>query len=141
GDFPPPRQVKAGVPAALAAVCLKAMALRPEDRYGSARALADDVEHWLADEPVAAYPEPLPRRLARWRRQHPALVTGTAAAVLVAAAGLAVSTALLAAANEREQHAKQQEAGARAEAERREEEAREQRGVALREGLEAQRQV
>src|SRR5262249_8746369 len=33
GDFPPPRQVKAGVPPALEAVCPKAMALRPQDRY------------------------------------------------------------------------------------------------------------
>ena len=47
------------MPPALEAVCLKAMALRPEDRYASARALADDVEHWLADEPVSAYREPL----------------------------------------------------------------------------------
>ena len=35
------------------------MALRPEDRYASARALAEDVEHWLADEPVSAWREPL----------------------------------------------------------------------------------
>ena len=39
------------------------MALRPEDRYASPRALADDVEHWLADEPVSAYREPWPARL------------------------------------------------------------------------------
>ena len=45
GDFPPPRQVRPGVPAALEAVCLKAMALRPEDRYPSPRALADDIKH------------------------------------------------------------------------------------------------
>ena len=30
------------------------MALKPGDRYHSARALADDIEHWLADEPVTA---------------------------------------------------------------------------------------
>ena len=29
------------------------MALKPEDRYPSPRALAEDIEHWLADEPVA----------------------------------------------------------------------------------------
>ena len=34
------------------------MALRPEDRYESPRALADDVERWMADEPVSAYSEP-----------------------------------------------------------------------------------
>ena len=30
----------------------KAMALKPADRYAVAAALADDLEHWLADEPV-----------------------------------------------------------------------------------------
>ena len=29
--------------------------MRPEDRYASARALAEDVERWLADEPVSAH--------------------------------------------------------------------------------------
>ena len=58
GEFVPPRQVSATVDRALDAVCLKAMALRREDRYGSAKALAEDIEHWLADEPVAAYTEP-----------------------------------------------------------------------------------
>ena len=35
------------------------MALKPEDRYASPRALADDVERWMADEPVTAWREPL----------------------------------------------------------------------------------
>src|SRR6185437_10406153 len=52
GDFPPPRSLQAGryikVPPALEAICLKAMVLRPGDRYASPRALADDIEHWLA---------------------------------------------------------------------------------------------
>ena len=34
------------------------MALQPEDRYASPRALAEDVERWLADEPVGPYREP-----------------------------------------------------------------------------------
>ena len=46
---------------ALEAVCLKAMALTPEDRYASCRALAEDVERWLADEPVTAWREPWSR--------------------------------------------------------------------------------
>src|SRR5437899_2332440 len=43
-DFPPPRQINPQVPAALEAICLKVMALQPEDRYPSALALAADVE-------------------------------------------------------------------------------------------------
>jgi serine/threonine protein kinase len=53
--FSPARQVNRRVPAPLEAVCQTAMALRPEARYGSARALAADIERWLADEPVNAY--------------------------------------------------------------------------------------
>ncbi len=63
GEWKPAREVNRAVPASLDAICRKAMALRPEERYGSALALAEDVEHWLADEPVAAYAEPVGARL------------------------------------------------------------------------------
>ncbi len=63
GDFPPPSRVKQSVPAALEAVCLKAMALKPADRYPSAKEVAAEVDHWLADEPVTAYREPLTVRV------------------------------------------------------------------------------
>ncbi len=54
GDFPPPRRIKLAISPALEAVCLKAMALDSEDRYPSPRALADDIECLLANEPVPA---------------------------------------------------------------------------------------
>jgi serine/threonine-protein kinase len=90
GEFPRPRAVDPGIPAVLEAVCLKAMALKPEDRYASPRALADDVEDFLADEPVTAYRDPLALRLARWGRRHRTLVTAGAALLLTATAALAV---------------------------------------------------
>ena len=40
------------------------MATDPAERYATPRALADDVEHWLADEPVSAWREPIRRRRA-----------------------------------------------------------------------------
>jgi tetratricopeptide (TPR) repeat protein len=83
GDWPAPRQMKQEVPKALEAICLKAMALKPEDRYCSALELAGDIEHWLADEPVRAYAEPLRVRAGRWGRRHQTLVTAGAAAILV----------------------------------------------------------
>jgi serine/threonine-protein kinase len=88
GDFPRPQQVRPGVPPALEAVCLKAMALEPGDRYPSAEALAADLEHWLADEPLAAYPDPLATRARRWGRRHRTLVS---AAVVLLVAGLAAT--------------------------------------------------
>jgi serine/threonine-protein kinase len=90
GVFPPPRQVNPAVPAALEAVCLRAMRRRPEERYATPRQLADEVERYLADEPVVAYPEPVPARLRRWARRHRPLVAGSAALLLTAVVALAV---------------------------------------------------
>jgi tetratricopeptide (TPR) repeat protein/tRNA A-37 threonylcarbamoyl transferase component Bud32 len=84
GAWRPPLQVKRGTPPALNAVCSTAMSLKQEDRYATALDLAADLEHWLADEPVAAYQEPLVARLGRWGRRHKALVSGAAAALLAA---------------------------------------------------------
>jgi WD40 repeat protein/serine/threonine protein kinase len=80
-----------GVPPPLEAVGLKALARDPAERYPTAAALAREVQHWLADEPVEAYPEPALARLRRWVRRHPALAAGTAALLLTGlfAAGLA----------------------------------------------------
>jgi serine/threonine-protein kinase len=107
GDFPPPRQVQRAVPAALEAVCLKAMALRPQDRYGTARALADDIEHWLADEPVSAYREPWPARLARWGRRHRPLVAAGAALLVTAVAALAAGIVVVNGERQRTEQARQ----------------------------------
>jgi len=95
GEFPPPRQWKPAIPQALEAICLRAMALQPEKRYATALDLAADLEHWLADEPVEAYRDPLPARLGRWSRRHKPLVAGAAALLLTAVAALIISTVLI----------------------------------------------
>ena len=100
GEVPALRQVNREVPAGLEAICLKAMALRQEDRYPSARALADDIEHWLADEPVAVYREPMSIRLTRWGRRHRTLATGIGVLLITAVIGLTAGTILLGRANE-----------------------------------------
>jgi hypothetical protein len=102
GEVPPPRQVKADVPAALDAVCRKAMAPRPDERYSSALELAADVEQWLGDEPVRAYRDPWAARARRWGRRHRPLVTAALAVLVVSVVGLAVGLVLLTAAAEAE---------------------------------------
>ncbi|HEV3447802.1 MAG TPA: tetratricopeptide repeat-containing protein kinase family protein, partial [Gemmataceae bacterium] len=87
---PLPRSHKHNVPRPLEAVCLKALAKRREDRYPSAMALADDVQHWLADEQVSCYGEPLSVRAGRWARKHKPFVATAAAVLLTATVGLAV---------------------------------------------------
>lgn len=83
GMFPPPRLVRRGVPPALDAICMKAMALEPSRRYRSVQALIDELEQWLADEPVSAYQEPPLEKLARWGRRHKPLVVGLVVALLL----------------------------------------------------------
>jgi serine/threonine-protein kinase len=95
GDWPPARQVKADTPRPLEAICSKAMALQPEDRYRSALELAADLEHWLGDEPVTAYQESVWARVGRWMRRHRTLVASAVVLLGTAAIALAASTALV----------------------------------------------
>ena len=69
-EYEHPRSIVSTIPKALEAICLRAMSLQPEDRYRTANALAEDIEHWLADEPIAVHREPLPERVSRWTRRH-----------------------------------------------------------------------
>jgi tRNA A-37 threonylcarbamoyl transferase component Bud32 len=94
-----PRARVTGVPAALEAICLKALGKQPPERYATAAALADDVRHWQADEPVTAYREALPTHLARWGRRHRPVVAAAAALLVATVAGLALGTVLLGRAN------------------------------------------
>ena len=67
GEFPRPRQLDPSIDPALEAICLKAMATRPADRYTSCRSVAFDIKRWEADEPVSVYRAPASVRLLRWR--------------------------------------------------------------------------
>jgi len=116
GQFARPSQLEPSLDKALEAVCLKAMANSLHDRYATPKALADDLDRWMADEPVTAWREPWARRARRWERRHRTAVMAGISAVLVALAGmfsvlvvqaranseLTRSNNALAAANERE---------------------------------------
>jgi len=99
GEHPPARQVNPAVPRPLQAICDKAMALEPKDRYTSAQDLAADVQRWLADEPVSTDREPWTERVRRWARRHRPLVAGLTAAALAAFVVAAVGAGLLARSN------------------------------------------
>ncbi|MFO0960051.1 MAG: tetratricopeptide repeat protein [Isosphaeraceae bacterium] len=89
GHFPRPRDLDPGIDPALEAIALKAMATEPDGRYASCRDLADDVDRWLADERVEAYPDPWGRALLRWLARHRTAVAASTAAGLALMAGLA----------------------------------------------------
>jgi serine/threonine protein kinase len=98
-EFAPPRRLDPSIDKALEAICNKAMALKPEDRYSSCRALAEDVERWMADEPVSAWAEPWTRKTLRWLARHRTGVTASGAALLAGVIGLSAVLAVQARAN------------------------------------------
>jgi serine/threonine-protein kinase len=67
----------------LETVCLKCLDKDPHQRYGSAEALAEDLERWRAGEPIRARPLGRAARLWRWGWRNPRTVAA-ALAVLVA---------------------------------------------------------
>lgn len=85
----PPRQCVPNIPRDLEAICLKCLEKTPARRYDSARALADDLERFLAGQPTLARPLNKSERAARWIRRNPATagLLGAAAGVLLLIVG------------------------------------------------------
>ncbi len=69
-DPPPARAINGQIPRALNAICKKAMARQPANRYQAASELGNDVQRYLANEPVSAYRESLVERSRRWMARH-----------------------------------------------------------------------
>jgi tetratricopeptide (TPR) repeat protein len=104
-----PRRIDPAIPRPLDAICMKALALAKTDRYASAAELAQDVERYLAGEPVTAYQENLIERARRWARVHrTALGRAAVGMVFVILAGFGIWA--LRAAEERHQEELRKEA-------------------------------
>jgi formylglycine-generating enzyme required for sulfatase activity len=88
GDFLPPRRLKATVPRALEAVCLKVLARDPSGRYATAKNLAEDLKRWRNGQPVSAWREPIWVRAQRWVKRYRTPVIAAVTAALVATLGL-----------------------------------------------------
>jgi serine/threonine protein kinase len=80
------------LPRPLASIVMKALALAPEARYVSARALADDIERWLGDEPVRAHRESYGEQIYRWSRNHRTLATSLFVGYLVATVAIIIGS-------------------------------------------------
>lgn len=76
--------IDSSVDDALAAICCKAMARKQYARYQSAMELAEDVQRWMAGEPVSAQREKFGQRVQRWVRQNQLLSQIIAASLIIA---------------------------------------------------------
>lgn len=85
------RALQPAVHADLETICLKCLEKDPHRRYGSAEALAEDLEHHAAGRPIRARPPGVAYRSRQWIRHNP---VGTALIVSLCL-GLFVALALL----------------------------------------------
>ncbi len=88
----PPRSFAPAVGAALETIVRKCLDKTPSRRYASALALAEDLERWLAGEPILARPAGPLERAWRWARRHPTVALLSALLLTVVAAGVALVT-------------------------------------------------
>jgi serine/threonine protein kinase/WD40 repeat protein len=87
-----PRRLDPAVPRDLETIILKAMAKRPDDRYPTAAALADDLHRFLDGKPIRARPISMAEKGYRWCRRNPVVAGLLGALVVVLCGGFAAVT-------------------------------------------------
>ncbi|HBE69464.1 MAG TPA: hypothetical protein DDW52_15070 [Planctomycetaceae bacterium] len=61
----PPGDIRAGLSRSLQAICIRCLQSEPRDRYATTYELREDIQRYLADEPLSAIPDSRLRSLAR----------------------------------------------------------------------------
>lgn len=83
-----PRRFQPNIPSDLETICLNCLQKKPEKRYSSAEALADDLARWLSGRPILARPVGPIERTLRLAHRNPAIAVLSVALLLVGITGL-----------------------------------------------------
>jgi eukaryotic-like serine/threonine-protein kinase len=98
GEYSCAKNTRPAVPRPLSAICDRAMALAPSERYASAADLAEDVKCYIAGDAVSVDQENVLEKISRWCKRHQTLAftfVGTSLTLLIASlvAGLMIHKA------------------------------------------------
>jgi len=85
-----PRVLQPGLSVDLSTICLKCLEKDPQQRYASARDLADDLSRFLSGDLIHARPASSLERFVKWSRRHPAVASLSFAMLAVAVTGFAL---------------------------------------------------
>jgi WD40 repeat protein len=89
-----PRAIRPAIHRDLETICLKCLRKEPDRRYGSALALAEDLERWLEGQPILARPVASLERLWLWTRRKP-VTAGLTAAIVALVIATAIGSTLM----------------------------------------------
>jgi len=87
-----PREIDRSIPKALDAICLKAMSPTPSERYATPIDLSNDLERYLANQPVSVVAESWLDHASRWMHNNRKLTVAS----LLLGSMLAVATGVIA---------------------------------------------
>ncbi|MEM7315836.1 MAG: hypothetical protein AAF497_22100, partial [Planctomycetota bacterium] len=94
-DPTPPTRLNTNVPRDLQSICLKCLEKEPRSRYESAFDLAEDVNRFLAGQPVKARPLSNIEQFNRWCRRNTTLAIASASVAVILVAATTISLFLL----------------------------------------------
>jgi serine/threonine protein kinase/tetratricopeptide (TPR) repeat protein len=91
-----PRTWNSAIPVDFENIVLKALAENRDDRYATARDLAEDLQRFLDGQPILARPPSLAQRIEKWARRHQKTMAAAIGTLALAMLGLVVSLVIIA---------------------------------------------
>ena len=91
-DPVPPRRLQPRVPVDLETICLKCLRKETGQRFGSATALADDLDRFLGGQPIQARPASMWEKAWKWAKRRPAVAALTLLSLVLTAVGFGLVT-------------------------------------------------